>query len=264
MIDNKPSGILILSIRFKMRHSYEKTNSKSGFIALPFFIIFIFHLLPLSGQVTVSDSLLTEQLQYLHKLLDQDRLNAQRWWYTWLVGYSAATVGQGIVYFSCENISTKQDMALGSATTFLGAVGQLLTPLVPRTSSFQDSQIPENIYAEQLKELDNSEELLREIALREKQGRSWKVHAVTGIVNIGSGLITWLGFKRTVWDGLGNFALNTIITETQIWTQPTRTLKDYQNYCRKYNSRSSPEVLKPEKEWLVHIYPGGIAIELNF
>lgn len=231
---------------------------------LSVYIIFIIQVLPLSGQDAISDSLMNERLQDIHKLLDQDRINAQRWWYGWLAGYSVATVGQGIVYFSSENKSTKQEMALGSATTFLGAVGQLLTPLVPRSSSPGDHQIGQGVPSEKYQELYNSEELLKDLALREKKGRSWKIHAVTGAVNIGSGLITWLGFKRSFWEGAGNFALNTVITETQIWTQPTRAIKDYKNYCRKYNSEPGPNVLKPEREWLVRVYPGGITIELNF
>jgi hypothetical protein len=230
---------------------------------IAFCIIFIFQLLPLSGQVTVPDSLLTEQLQDINKLLNQDKKNAQRWWYGWLVGYSAATVGQGIVYFSSDNKSTRQDMALGAATTALGAIGQILTPIVPHTSSLQDFQIS-NTSAELTAELTFSEEFLEEIAIREKNGRSWKVHAVTGAVNISSGLITWLGFKRSVWDGVGNFALNTVITELQIWTQPTRAVKDYKNYCKKYSPESGLETVKPEKEWVVHVYPGGITIDLNF
>jgi hypothetical protein len=218
---------------------------------ISYFIVFIIQFLPLSGQDAISDSIINERLQDIHKLLDQDRKKAQYWWYGWLAGYSVATVGQGIVYFSSENKSTKQDMVLGSATTFLGAIGQLLTPIV-------------SVSPEQCKELYNSEELLKELALREKEGRSWKVHAITGAVNIGSGLITWLGFKRSFWNGVENFALNTVITETQIWTQPTRAIKDYKNYCNKYNSGSDRNILKPEKEWLVRVYPGGIIIELNF
>jgi len=237
-------------IRLKMRITY--------------FLVFIIQVLPLSGQDVISDSLITERLQDIHKMLDQDLINAQRWWYVWLAGYSAGTVGQGIVYFSSESKSTKQDMALGSAVSFLGVVGQLLTPMVPRSSSVGDSQIAQSISPDQLKELYNSEELMKALALREKEGRSWKVHAVTGAVNIGSGLITWLGFKRSFWDGVENFALNTVITETQIWTQPTRAIKDYKNYCNKYNTGPGPNVLKPEKEWFVHVYPGGITIELNF
>jgi hypothetical protein len=247
-----------------MRISYKRNKLPIKFQRYAFFFVFIIQILPLSGQDPISDSLIAERLQDIHKLLDQDRIKAQRWWYGWLAGYSAATVGQSIVYFSSENKSTKQDMVLGSATTFLGAIGQLLTPIVPRSSSVGDSQIAQSVSPEQSKELYNSEELLRELALREKEGRSWKVHAVTGAVNIGSGLVTWLGFKRSFWDGVGNFALNTVITEAQIWTQPTRAIKDYKNYCRKYNSGSPQNVLKPEKEWLVRVYPGGIGIQLNF
>jgi hypothetical protein len=230
---------------------------------ITYFLVFIIQVLPLSGQDVISDSLITERLQDIHKMLDQDRINAQIWWYTWLAGYSAGTVGQGIVYFSSENKSTKQDMALGSAVSFLGVVGQLLTP-IPHSSSVGDSQNAGNTSQDQFKELQNSEELMKALALREKEGRSWKVHAVTGAVNLGSGLITWLGFKRSFWDGVENFALNTVITETQIWTQPTRAIKDYKNYCSKYNTGPGPNVLKPEKEWVVSVYPGGITVKLNF
>ena len=231
---------------------------------IPFFLFFIIRIVTLSGQDVVADSISSERLQEIQKLVHQDRANALHWWYGWLAGYSAATIGQGIVYFSSENKATKQDMVLGSATTFLGAIGQLLTPIVPGTSSFQNSQIYESVSEKQFINPGNPEEMLREIARREKAGRSWKIHAVTGVVNIGSGLITWLGFKRTFGDGLINFTLNTVITEAQIWTQPTRAVKDYQKYCMKYDSGSVPVVLKPENEWIVRACPGRITIEFNF
>jgi hypothetical protein len=247
-----------------MKISCKRNKLPVRFRRYAFFIVFIIQALAVSGQDTISDSLITERLQDINKLLEKDIINARGWWYGWLAGYSVATVGQGIVYFSSDNKSTRQDMALGAATTFLGAIGQLLTPIVPKSSSAGDSRIAQSGSPDQFKELYNSEELLKELALREKAGRSWKIHAVTGAVNVGSGLITWLAFKRSFWDGVEIFALNTVITETQIWTQPARAIKDYKNYCRKYNTGSDPIVLKPEKEWLVHVYPGGITIELNF
>ncbi len=228
---------------------------------IPVFLFFIIRIVTLSGQDVVTDSLSSERLQEIQNLVHQDRANALHWWYCWLAGYSAATIGQGIVYFSTENKATKQDMALGAGTTFLGAIGQLLAPIVPPNSSIQNSQIYES---DPEKQLVYQEEILKEIARREKAGRSWKMHAVTGVVNIGSGLITWLGFKRTFGDGLVNFALNTVITEAQIWTQPTRAVKDYQKYCMKYGSGSVPVVLKPDNEWIVRASPGRIAIEFNF
>jgi hypothetical protein len=137
-------------------------------------------------------------------------------------------------------------------------------PIVPKTLSLQDYQFPENTSSKLTEELIYSEELLKEIAEREKEGRSWKIHALTGAVNVSTGLITWLGFKRSVWDGVEIFALNTVVTELQIWTQPTRAIKDYKNYCEKYGTESGIEAVKPVKELVVNVYPGGIKIALNF
>lgn len=239
-------------------------NNGFGFTIIAFLIIFIFQLPPLTGQVSIPDSITAEQSEHIKKLLNQDKKNAQIWWYGWIAGYSAATVAQGIIFFSCDNKSTRQDMALGAATTALGAAGQLLMPLVPKNLSLQDYQFPGNTSSKLTEELIYSEELLKEIAAREKEGRSWKMHALTGAVNLSTGLITWLGFKRSVWEGVEIFALNTAVTELQIWTQPTRAIKDYKNYCNKYRTVSGSKASIPEKEWIVLVYPGGIKIELNF
>lgn len=233
----------------------------TGFRVMTVAIILLFQLHPLSCQDAVTDSLIDENLRDIQMRVRQDISGAQRWWYGWLAGYSAATVGQGIVCFTTENRTTRQDMAVGAATTFLGAVGQLLTPMLTNESS---SEHTDYISGEQPLPSDYSLELLKALALREKEGRSWKVHAIAGVVNIGSGLITWLGFKRTVWDGLENFALNTIITEAQIWTQPTRAIRDYQNYCSKYDQAACRGAIKPASEWNVSMYPGGIALKVDF
>jgi len=247
-----------------MSYLNEKTNRGSGFVKIVLLVIFIFQLIALSGQSSTPDSITSEQLEYINKLINQDKKNAQIWWYGWLAGYSAATVAQGIVFFSTDSKSTRQDMALGAATTVLGAAGQLIAPLVPKTLSIEDCRNAENLSLRASCQLTYSEELLKEIAEREKKGRSWKMHALTGAVNLSTGLITWLGFKRSVWDGVEIFAINTAVTELQIWTLPTKAIKDYKNYCTKYGSGSVPEASMPEKEWLVFVYPGGIKIELNF
>jgi hypothetical protein len=255
---------LIKSIKLKMSSLSIKNNHGFGFNKIVFLVIFIFQLIPLSGQVSISDSITAEQIEYINKLINQDKKNAQIWWYGWLAGYSAATVAQGIVFFSTDIKSTRQDMALGAATTALGAAGQLIAPLIPKTLSIEDCRNAENPVSPSSYRLTYSEELLKEIAEREKKGRSWKMHALTGAVNLSTGLITWLGFKRSVWEGVEIFALNTAVTELQIWTQPTRAIKDYKNYCAKYGTVSGTEASISEKEWIVLVYPGGIKIELNF
>ncbi len=119
----------------------NRKNRKSGLRKLPFIIIFILGFLPLKAQDQVSDSLLNERVKYLQETLDHDVKNAQIWWYGWLAGYSAATVGQGIVYFTSDNLKTRQDMALGSATTLLGALGQIIAPMPHPASSSENMDI---------------------------------------------------------------------------------------------------------------------------
>ncbi|MDZ7635210.1 MAG: hypothetical protein U5L72_12595 [Bacteroidales bacterium] len=161
-------------------------------------------------------------------------------------------------------MATRQDMVLGAATTLLGAVGQLITPLGPRDALSGYPSVKQYNSGDQAISQEEAMELLKILAIREKEGRSWKTHAIAGAVNLGSGLITWLGFKRTVWDGLANFALNTAVTEAQIWTQPTRAIRDYEKYLREYQPEAGLPPVKPESEWSVSAFPGGIAIRVEF
>jgi hypothetical protein len=242
----------------------KNKNNISGLFGLIFLSYFIFQDLPLFSQESDPDSLINIRPQEFQKIVNHDRKSAQGWWYGWLAGYSAATAAQGIVYFTSDVKATRQDMALGSATTFLGAIGILITPIVPKKSSFQIPDVHTNDSIEGYSDVANYEKILKEIALNEKEGRSWKIHAVTGAVNIGSGLITWLGFKRSFMDGLINFALNAVITETQIWTQPVKAIKDCQKYCSNITSSSIPYNLKPEKKWYLCSYPSGFVLRLDF
>ena len=137
-------------------------------------------------------------------------------------------------------------------------------PMTPSYAPARLTKISEDTHEAQLQKLGNAEELLKACALREKDGRSWQTHAVAGVVNIGSGLITWLGFKRNMWAGLENFALNTVITEAQIWSQPTKAMKDYQNYCKRFKTGEKPVALKSGIYWFAGAYPGGIEIKIVF
>lgn len=266
----------------------------SASVTLLFSVIFLLHVAVLKGQEVVPDSVTDERIQenrpnafqYIRlrapqenqpdALLDiplpalqdnqltamKDRHNAQIWWYGWLAGYSAATAGQAVIYLSSDDRSLRQDMALSGATTLLGALGQLITPMLPKDPDYPPYRA--YVSGEQTITPEQAGELLKALAAREKQGRSWKTHAIAGAVNLGSGLITWLGFKRTVWDGVANFALNTVVTEAQIWTQPTRAIKDYERYLREYHPEAGITPLKPDSEWTVSVYPGGFAIRLDF
>jgi hypothetical protein len=238
-----------------------KTFVKQGLMAL--LIILSSSLLSnhVIAQSVPADSLVVERLSSIRHIIDREKTNTGRWWYGWLAGYSAATIVQTAVCLTSEDLSTRQDMALGAATTLLGAAGQFISPVKPIRDWQRISQLPEVTEAEKISKLAESEKLLQQIALNEKIGRSWKTHAVCTAVNLGTGLVTWLGFKRSVWAGLEVFAINTAITETQILSQPKRAMKEYNRYIQKYEGypvQPSPVTMS------VSVFPGGISLLVKF
>ncbi|MEJ2627922.1 MAG: hypothetical protein P8078_05145, partial [bacterium] len=186
----------------------KKLFINSKLVTILLLLIFLFQFFPARAQDELSDAQVQERLQLIQQLLERGKPNANRWWYGWLIGYSAATIGQGAVWLISDDKNTRQDMALGAATTFLGAMGQIITPMTPGTAPDRLARISEGTPQERRDKLLKAEKLLEECALREKEGRSWKMHALTGVVNLAGGIIVWLGFDRNIWEGVGNFALN--------------------------------------------------------
>jgi len=229
-----------------------------------FFLLLISPLGNASAQDYLSDSIVAEQLQTIQQMLGEGKKNASLWWNGWLIGYSAATAGQVAIGLSSGEKNLRQDMFLSAGTTFLGAVGQLLTPMTPASAPRKLAALPETTPEERLEKLQEAEKLLEASARREKSGRSWKTHAVTLLVNLGSGFITWKGFDRTIWAGLENFAINTAITEAQIFTQPMRAVKDHRRYLEKYGAEPGQSYVPRQFYWTVNGYPGGVAVKVVF
>lgn len=228
-------------------------------------LLFIVISTGLYSQTEIQDTTgVTERIRTIQTMLDESKNAVNIWWYGWLGAYSVATIGQGAACLLSQNTATRQDMILGAGTTILGAVFQLITPLDTGQGAEQLSAMPENTQFEKLLKLKIAEDFLKNYAMKEQEGRSWKIHALNTVVNLGSGLITWLGYKRSVWDGVANFAINTAITETQIWTQPTRTLRDYKKYTQKYLNKENEISYRKGSELFVKTYPGGISILLRF
>ena len=226
-------------------------------------VILLFTGCLVSARETLPDSLVKVRLAAIRQTLERGKPNAGRWWTGWLIGYGAATVGQGVVYATSRDKRTRQDMALGAATTGLGVIGQLLTPMIPADAPDRLAVLSEANPEERMNKLSAAETLLKQCAAREKEGRSWKIHAITGAVNLGSGLVAWLGFRRCMGDGIANFALNTLITEAQIWTQPTRAVRDYDDFLRRHPSTARSDDRPNKIYWSVNAVPGGVGISIH-
>lgn len=243
-------------------YSLKITRTSTG--TLFFLLIFISLFSELKARNETPDSLVKERIDYIQKMLDHGKPAAKLWWDGWLYGYSAATLAQGAVSLTSDKLQTRQDMVLGAATTLVGAVGQLIMPMTPASAPQKLALLPEDSPGERIIKLNKAEQLLEASATREKEGRSWKMHVASSAVNLSSGLVTWLGFDRTIQSGLINFAINEAITEVQIWTQPTRAIKDYATYCDKYKNGLPSALYKPKTHLYVNAFYGGLTLRLQF
>lgn len=218
----------------------------------------------LQAQGELPDSVISNRINFIQSTLEQDKLKTQYWWYGWLGGYGAATAVQGAVYFGSTDKSTRQDMALGAATTFLGVVGQFITPIRPGNEAKQLNALTDNTKVEQLNKLKIAEDLLNEIGKREKLARNWQSHVLPTAVDLGSGLVTWLAFDRSVWAGIGNFAFNLAITESQIWSQPMLARRNYLKYQKSIMNGDGELSFIPRVNWYIGAYAGGARLKIVF
>lgn len=227
-------------------------------------ILFLFPWSGLIAQDNLPDSIAVERIQIIQDMLDKGRGKANAWWYGWIAGYGAATIAQGTVCLFSDKLATRQDLALGALTTLLGMGWQIIDPMTPGFASEMLKEYPDRSPEERSIKLQEAEKLLEASALREKDGRSWKIHVLDGAVNIGCGFIVWFGFKRTFTDGLINTAMNTAICEAQIFSQPTRAIKDYNKYCQLYKPDQMLSYEEPRMTWSFIMVPGGAGIRLGF
>ncbi len=203
----------------------------------------------------LTDAELDERLNSLLQQVQHNEKAASTWWNTWVGLYAGATVGQGVAACLSPNKSTRQDMVLGAGTTLLGMVGQFISPVKSGYNPGLFDQGADLDRTGRLEQLSQAEALLAIQAEKARSGKNWQTHALSGSVNLASGLITWLGFKRSFLEGVANFALNTAITEIQIYSQPTRAIKDYAECVSTHQRAISVQTFA---------MPGGVCLVMNF
>ncbi len=205
-------------------------------LAIPLLLCMVLSFQNSAAQNT--EAITMKRIQFLDQSLHYDQQGTKLWWYSWLGLYGTATVGQGAAYFASNDKSARQDMALGAATTFAGVVGQFISTFQPVSFADKLALLPESTDSERLKKISLMEKCLEDRSNMEVDARKWKAHILCTSINLASGLITWIGFHRTVWDGVVNFGWNCAITETQIWTQPIRAKRALKRYREQFGKQN--------------------------
>ena len=228
-------------------------------------------------ETALSDEQVKARLAFAADALNAGQPRAKTWWYGWIAGYAAGAVTMGVLAATNWNepdvhILTlpvpepdrgfAQDMLVGSATFALGVAGLLIDPFVPATAARKLRPLPETTPMERVEKLRQAEELLRQCARREKDGRSLKTHLMNAGVNAAAGVVTAAAFKRPWTDGLFTFATGEAVSLLNIFTQPMRATLDLKRYEAGYPGNDG--VSTPARKWSLGVWPGGLSFRLQF
>ena len=226
-----------------------------------------------------ADEQVRERLSYIEDALYSGQPRAKTWWYGWISGYSGAAIVMGGLAaghwndtkldpeteLEVQDRDFAEDMLVGSATLALGVAGLVIDPFVPAYGPNRLRAMPEGTPEERRLKLEKAEELLRECAKREKDGRGWMTHLLNLGVNAAAGLVTVWAFDRPWSDGLLTFATGEAVSLLNILSQPRRAMRDLKNYEVKYLGKQGA-FINPEGnmgiQWAPR--PGGISVRFSF
>ena len=238
-------------------------------IKILFIILILINTNSIFSQTTIqntdNDSLVKEKLAYIETAFQDMQTNSNSWKYAWYATFSALAISQGTIALTTDNKDLQKAMALGTATAFTGIGGLITKPLVSIKANRTLQNMPANTAEERRLKLEMAEKLLKKSTEREINGKHWKSHATAGAVNLTAGLITWLGFEKTIWDGLRTFAISTCIAELQILTQPRKSIKAYTAYQNRFDANAKfTYKKKPQINWFVSATPTGFRLNVSF
>jgi hypothetical protein len=193
----------------------------------------------LSGEIGNTE--LDQRLEFVEKRLARQSPDARVWQYGWTGFHAASVVVQGILAVDADNNDDEVDYIVGAVKS-TGALAQLLIrplPAVKSTTRFQ--ALPSRSREERIHKLMQGEALLHENADRAATRSSWKRHLVgIGANLIGGAAIAAFGDSS---DAVTSTLLGIAVSETSIWTEPSRAANDLEDYQgNKWMQRETSEI----------------------
>ena len=189
--------------------------------------------------------------------LVRGRPAARLWWIGWTAGYSAATVGQGVLALATHDRGTRIDSIVGAAESGIGVIGMLVAaPRTPMWASDELDALDGSTACARVRRLRRAEELLRESATEERRARSGYSQLIGDAINLAAPMVLWFGYGHHAagWYTLGP---GLAVQQTQMLTQPTGAIDAWRSYQRRLGATMRPS-------WTVAPIPGGAALTGSF
>lgn len=203
------------------------------------------------------------KIRWIQNRLDIAAQPARRWQYGWTTAYAGMTylyAVQASALDETDEDDDRYDAVVNASSSFLGFAGMMIDPLSTGEAASQLKQLPESTDEEKRIKLEKAEILLRGIAEREQRGQSWQAHALAGFVSLAAGVAVACDHSRTG-DGAAMFAGSMLVSEIQIFSQPTHASRAWKAYR---NGETRPVSGDYTRCLFLSALPRGIAVSYRF
>jgi hypothetical protein len=202
---------------------------------------------PAAGDL--SDAEMRGRISEIQTAMNGGEGSMRLWWWGWLGIYGAFTAGSFTIAALADGDTERITYNVSGVQSALGVVGMLISPQAAGYGPARIRRLPEGNTGELRAKITESERLMDQAAEDEIMGRSWITHALAILVNGGGALVIWKGYGDRIEDDGGNpgkeailnFVLGTIVSEIQIFTQPTRAIADRDSYRRRHGLQPRSE-----------------------
>jgi hypothetical protein len=204
-----------------------------------------------------SESNISERIDFIQASFDRGQTRAKLWSYTWTAINGGATGIQ--TYLAISSHHDRVSNIVGASESFLGLAVLIVDPFHARSSGSDLREIPGGTSEEQKNKLDKAEDWLERNYKQEKLGTSWLSHVgVLAVSIIGAGIVWHYNGSK---NGIISVLSNVVGGEAIIWTQPTRAIKDYNDYHSKYKDAYDGV---PEKKYFIAPSKNGFVAGIYF
>lgn len=218
--------------------------------------------------IVVADPLddvhVTTRIDQIQGALDAGTVRASLWYW----GFAGVQLGSGTVNGILAFTPGSQpgflvNRVVGAVQGYLGFLSLLINPMVASRAAAKLRALPSDSPTERRSKLAAAESLLERSADRERAGRAWYTHVIGITAGAASGLLLAFAFKETSWvDGLINFGIVVAFAELQIWTMPTKAIKDWELYQQTGELPVARRRVVPS--FGIAAAPGGVAASVVF
>jgi len=189
----------------------------------------------------LDDAAVNARIDFIQQSLDagQARANVWYWGFTGVQAGSAIVCGI-LIFAERDKPGALENNIISTAQSLLGFFGLIIDPMFAGYAHKKVRALPGSTADERREKLSAAESWLQRSAKREKAGRAWYNHVLGLAVGLTGGLLLAFAFEETDWkDGLLNFGIAVAVNELQIWTQPTKAIKDWDSYQATYGTSST-------------------------